>query len=536
MRRASSNCEYRAKALRFVYNRGRREGFTIVELLVAAAVSMVLMVILTEAFKNGIDLFRTLRAQGQMMERLRTATNVVRTDLASFHFQQAGSSGYLSQQYLTNVTVGGTTPPYQPPGYNNNALGLFAGSNRFNSGIPSTLNDMDGFFRILQAPEPSNPMSAQFNPAGLPVAFEGTDGDGLLFSRATQHILHFTVCRRETSPTVTFPVDPSYLFRVVENPGGPIPPNLSVFPTSYIDPPSFREAGVFGTRWAEVAYFLVANGNNTAIVPGTNSTGMPLFNLFRRVKAIIPDAVSGATPSYPVPVPAADTPPASGNPAISSSINTTSGQIVGGPTNCYNTATDVTQPCYRMSMATAANATDPNAAGVATNGYRSLAQDVPSGDPRAGDDILISDVISFEVKAAWDNVEQWTGTPTAPAASPFYNVPALGGNIPNSDYPFDYIPLTTTTPPAPPVQNPPLTQQPAMNNSTFAANGWHVFDTWSCNGIYGPSVAAGPGNWATPGTPVSLPVRIRVKALLIRIRIWDSRTQQVRQLTIIQDV
>src|SRR5205085_3529206 len=77
----------RGDAMRVKHDaRVRRGGFTLVELLVAAAVSILLMVILTEAFKRGIDMFRTLRAQGQMQERLRLASIGLRDDLASFHF------------------------------------------------------------------------------------------------------------------------------------------------------------------------------------------------------------------------------------------------------------------------------------------------------------------------------------------------------------------------------------------------------------------------------------------------------------------
>ncbi len=74
-----------------VYERKGRRGFTIVEMLVAAGVAMVLMVIITEAFKRGIDMFRLMRAQGNMQERLRTAGTAMRDDLAAHHFP--GSTG-----------------------------------------------------------------------------------------------------------------------------------------------------------------------------------------------------------------------------------------------------------------------------------------------------------------------------------------------------------------------------------------------------------------------------------------------------------
>ena len=87
-------------------HRSRRGGFTLVELLVAASVSILLMVILTEAFKRGIDMFRTLRAQGQMQERLRLASIGMRDDLASFHFDSPkNGSGSQNQNYLSDIDL-----------------------------------------------------------------------------------------------------------------------------------------------------------------------------------------------------------------------------------------------------------------------------------------------------------------------------------------------------------------------------------------------------------------------------------------------
>src|SRR5262245_46922109 len=98
-----------------------RRGFTLVELLVAAGVSLVLMLIITEAFKRGIDMFRAMRATGNMQERLRLASTVLRDDLASYHFPQVSNAGSL--QYVSVLTQ---DPNLYPPA--------------------------DGFFRIYQGP------------------------------------------------------------------------------------------------------------------------------------------------------------------------------------------------------------------------------------------------------------------------------------------------------------------------------------------------------------------------------------------------
>src|SRR5262245_46777387 len=67
----------------------RRQGFTVVELLVAMALIVFIMTILSEAFSAGLKTFRDLKAAGDMSERLRSATTVLRSDLlAADHFSR----------------------------------------------------------------------------------------------------------------------------------------------------------------------------------------------------------------------------------------------------------------------------------------------------------------------------------------------------------------------------------------------------------------------------------------------------------------
>ncbi len=471
--------------------RPTRGGFTIVELLVAAAVSILLMVIVTEAFKRGLDMFRQLKAAGDMNERLRTTARSLRDDLASFHFEDGTIS---DRQYLSAIDFRRSANLNLPP--------------------------LDGFFRIIQQIEPLNPPDPTNNPGGEPCIFEGTDTDGVLYTRATRQALHFTVFRRETSPTVKAPADPAFLFRVLEPQGGVAHPDAN-FPRGYIDPPAFREPGIFASRWAEVAYFLIPNGRS--------ANGTPLFNLHRRVKLLLPRGGGFAgIPSGPVPVAGA---PYQENPEISART-----QISPPLGRFYNRVSDVTQPRFRMGMRPAADdANDPNCAGLfasPTSNYPRLQDDLGLLDPRSGDDILMPDVISFEIKPTWDA--------DAPAIQPrrIYSIPGLGvgpgSPYPNSDYPFDYLPLSP--------------QNLALRNL-----GLRVFDTWCAQAgtPYGnPRPSAGPGDpggsgpaWSdespTPSplqTGARIPLRIRVKALLIRMRIWDAKTEQTRQMTVILDV
>lgn len=429
-----------------------RGGFTIIELLVAAAVSILLMVIITEAFKRGIDMFRSMRAQGVMMERLRTAATTLRDDLAAHHLpENNGQLPYVGE--FTNLE----SPPWVPP--------------------------QDGFFRVYQGP-------MGFDAAGVRIPFlvEGTDRDNMLFTRATTHILQMSVMRKGTSP--------DNMFRTAEIGllGGP--------PASqYIDPPAYGETGVFSSRWAEVSYFLYPNGDT--------ANGTQLYNLYRRQQLLIPS--SNVAPAMAKAMPTTDMIPATtANPEISTRY-TAAG-------NFYNDTHFVTQPRYRFGMQPLVTlATDPRAAGFpivmpVPNNPAPTPFDLHAYPPigsatlQAGDDIILADVISFEIKAMYAPITTVTPIDDPPQAT--YSLPGIG-TVVNSDYPFDYLPQT-------------------KRNTAFFNNGIRVFDTWSSNDIY--------ATWDQAPSPVAIPLRIKLKAVLIRVRIWDAKSEQTRQVTIIQDI
>src|SRR5437879_8964136 len=64
----------------------RRQGFTLVELLVAMALIVLIMSIISQAFVEGLGTFRQLKGIGDLQERLRTAVVPLREDLIAKHF------------------------------------------------------------------------------------------------------------------------------------------------------------------------------------------------------------------------------------------------------------------------------------------------------------------------------------------------------------------------------------------------------------------------------------------------------------------
>ncbi len=282
----------------------RRKAFTIVELLVAMALIVLIMSVLSTAFSAGIKSFRDLKALGDLQERLRTAAVNLRSDLVFDHFETGRKL-----------------------------------SDRSNN--PLFTRPSKGFFRI-QVTQP-------------PVV-EGNEPGGELSRTQTAAVLHFTIKTREN---VTRPEQ--YLHCEV-----PINSNLETE-----GEPDLRRlpgSGVMSSHWAEVAYFLVPNGQ----FAGTN---VPLYNLHRRQRL----ARAGSMLSLPI----------TGGSAASD-YDEVSCQLRGSPTprlEC-NSPDDLTTPTNRAMS-------DPITGVSLPTPLTGLS---PSGAPRRGDDILLGDVISFDVK------------------------------------------------------------------------------------------------------------------------------------------
>lgn len=64
-----------------------RRGFTLVEMLVALALAVFMMAILSEAFVTGLKAFRQLKAVSDLDQQLRSAVTLLRRDLSANHFE-----------------------------------------------------------------------------------------------------------------------------------------------------------------------------------------------------------------------------------------------------------------------------------------------------------------------------------------------------------------------------------------------------------------------------------------------------------------
>ncbi|VTU00476.1 unnamed protein product [Gemmataceae bacterium] len=324
-----------------------RRGITLIEMMVAMALALGIMLILTESFKMALDFVRGAHSTGELMSQLNSAGLLLTRDMQADHFLDAsGNPAKLSNQRLDQA---GWTPP---PG---------------------------GFFRIYSPPK----------------AVETTDAQGFnIYAPATDHQLHFTV----VMPTGT---DTSF----THNSGG----------------------GTYSSRAAEVAYFLAPMpGKRTSVT----ASGQQLYNLIRRQRLV---AVTTDEETSLAPV-------AGDSEVISRRVSPTAG---------VNTMATVMQVGNRMN---------PPA-------------QLPSG-PRFGEDIVVSNVLSFEVQADWTPAGAGVPATTPPSTTPPRPFTS------NTDAPYDFI------------------------------NGG-VFDTG-----------------ATPP-----PQYVRIKSIQVVIRVYDPRVKTTRQNT-----
>jgi prepilin-type N-terminal cleavage/methylation domain-containing protein len=225
--------------------RNRRHGFTLVEMLVAMALTLFVMAILSQAFVTALETFSGLKAIGDMQQSLRVAMTNLRTDLSQAHFEGARK---LSDSW--------SGPPKQ------------------------------GYFFLRHGstvqPKPANPPFPNY-------MIEGDDADNLRSFKALDHVLAFTIrLRGNRRENYMISADIPY------KPGAPpeISP-LSKDTTNFwgqprdglfnpIDPANLQDPDTYASQWAEIAYFLWQTG--------VTEEGVPLYGLYRAQYLLVPNA------------------------------------------------------------------------------------------------------------------------------------------------------------------------------------------------------------------------------------------------------
>jgi len=400
-------------------------------MLVAIALVIFVMLLLTQAFVAGLGVFQELKAVGDMEDRLRMAATLLKRDLAADHWE--------GRKRLSDPTF-------------------------FVQGPPQT-----GFLRIWQ---------------GSAATLEGTDGDGLPSYVATDHLLHMMVKLRGNNRQ-------DYFFADISGDTTPSPLNFSgatagAADSRYQTTATGTSAGIYACQIAEVAYFLRPMGDF--------ANGTALYTLYRRQRLAVPDNTN-LNWSSPVSNKWLNTTAAYSEVSCKPnplSPNPTSGNIY------FNNPTDLTVPQRRFGMVSASGTTTGNGGIPVRSDFRYPIMADPLPNPAVpgvdilpgapGADILLTDVISFEIKI----LDRTTGS--------FVDVPYSNA----------------------------VTGNPLFNGTSGTQR---VFDTWSSvkDDVYDYSTSS-----ADPNTRI--PLQITIPAIKITLRIWDKRSQRTRQVTILQDM
>jgi prepilin-type N-terminal cleavage/methylation domain-containing protein len=499
---------------------GRQNGFTLVEILVCMALIMFMMAILSQAFVAATGVFRNLKAAGDMAEKLRATTTLLQRDLAADHFE--------GRKRLSDPNFWVNGPPQQ------------------------------GFFRIWQG-------SAGTPEGGVNGAAVDTDGIGSF--RSTDHMLAFTIKLRGNQMS-------DFL--------SSSPPQSLLTASSTFGPPEarYQTGATYNWQWAEVTWFLQPqlglNGvqDTTITDPATGSLPVNLYTLYRNQRLAVPDN-SSVVPAQTYTVMNNPSPTAPGYMQLQSlfaEVSSWPNQLPLPAGSLYfNSPIDLTVPSRRFGMippnlaiqGTTATANPagmllgttfpasswlnlPNGLGtwlLPGNGqasYPTLSQ-LGAAGTLAGADIQLTNVVSFDVRllvptvafSSVDNRDPFVTLWQAP-----YTTPVTRGGMNN------------------------------YNSQFFPANprGPMVFDTWTSlndsltQGYYSTWNLPGPGvltlnpppNPIPPTNPnppataagtspgaTSIPLWNGasgpiIKALQISIRIWDQKTNQTRQVTVVQ--
>ena len=217
--------------MKFTPPAGRRGGFTLVELLVAAGLSVLVMAILATAFQQGMETLSHLKSTVTLSQQLRGVEGVIRGDLSAAHLEDGETGDTVLVSNEAKIGAGWRAPN-------------------------------KGYFRV-EIPTPLTPSSPDY---------EGTDEGGDSY-RATNQSLRFTARLGGGSPQ-----------EVVRSEATGLAQLLAVSKKNMVA--TSEQNTVFAGVWMEVRYFLEPTGLTSSNMDG--SSGLALYTLRRRVRALAP--------------------------------------------------------------------------------------------------------------------------------------------------------------------------------------------------------------------------------------------------------
>jgi len=506
----------------------QRRGFTLVEMMVAMVLTIFIMVILAQCFVQGLETFSGLKAVGDMQEELRTAVTLLRADLSQDHFEGKRRLSEPADSLMANKIK-------------------------------------EGFFVIGQGYPVPNPVPIVPTTSPSPGKIqEGPDPDLIGSYHVTDHWLHFSVKLRGNAREKFYSAaDASRLLGTVacsqlDQQTNPDASNYTVFQnatsTNTLDPQ------VYFSSWAEVAYFLVQTG--TTVSPGnpkdTISGGTKLYALYRCQFLVFPNTninIPRIQPSPPWTLYAANNAP--NNTAGTLKIKNYRGfscTPYPAPSNRidFHSPSDLaagwTTP-GQIKLQRAFNPYDPNWPARPTSSYAGTA---PDNDPTkiwpqaygGAATLVLSNVISFQVQVLKMPYPIPRPNPSNnPPIIPLFPNPSPGGPpfIPPPPTDFTDLAMVDPTSPTLAAYNYPFdtANYSTANYTNRMPNNYSIAPNIIFGAFSTPSqVPCETHRVFPPQVPLAkdMAFPFSIQGLQIILRIWDPKSLQARQVTMVQDM
>ena len=482
-------------------NRNPRNAFTLVELMVAMALIILMLSIMSQAFVIATGVMQGLKEVADMQEKIRPAITLLQRDLGANHFE--GSKKLSDPEFWDNG----------PP--------------------------KEGYFMLWQ--DQANDVA------------EGWIGiDKVNFSQSAalaNHMLAFTVKLPGKSPNDFFesssftPLFGNLFFNKVSNPAVVNnPPQVTDdTPKGMLDSNIRRfekDSSLIHSDWAEVAYFLgphvASNVNYPSPAPdgytdGKSSPALPYYNLYRQQRLVLPSYnIAGVV------LPPAGT--TSNREEISSELYTGASN-----TGTFNKPSDLTIPWKRMgsrnfNLLGSQIPINPSANPIT---YYPLFSEYSSA-AKVYTDIIATNVISFDVKLLTDSRFDFEDLFTIGRQAPYKSHDAI----------FNY-----STPP-------PLNTRPTnLNRAVFdtwttdQGNGPNNVPRYDL-GVYGAQrwrPTTYTQNYTDRSNLLLNPLKsyfdnynmipfwnwnnntgLNIKAIQISLRVWDQKSNTAKMFVIVQ--
>jgi len=319
----------------------RRQGFTLVELLVSMAIIIFMLSIMSQAFVIATTCMQGMKTVGELIDKVRPVMTILQRDLAADHFD--GTKKLCDPDFWE----------YGPP--------------------------REGYFSIIQGG-----VSEQETIASNPVKYYISN------AVSSNHILTFTSRLPGKNPTEFYTAEYPTAHKVRMNGIFNYPDPTFATNPAYMKVQNARRfdfiSNIIHCKWAELAYFIKPNNSviakDSAAIP--LMADLPLHDLYRQQRVILPDVSDMNKAGIPN-IAAPNLDPFN----LFSHYVDSSGKVV------FNQPSDVTAPWKRFGNRGVAPSSLPN--------FFAYSADPTRPDVGNNSDLILTNVISFDVRIINDS-------------------------------------------------------------------------------------------------------------------------------------